>query len=70
MTELEARRLLDEHRAFPRFVRGRGWYVVLKSGQVDVYRLSKSGKRAVFERTVDPDSYCLPIDVRERLAGK
>lgn len=68
MTEAEARAMLDEIRDPPRFIRGRYRYVVRRDGRVDVYRLSKSGKRSVFEYTAARDSYALHVDVRKALA--
>ncbi len=68
MTNQEAQEILDEIRPFPRFVRGRRRYVVRRDGLVDIYRLTKSRARAIFELTVEPTSYALPPDVRERLA--
>ncbi len=75
MTDQEAREILDEIRTErPRFVRprfgGGFWlYQVSRDGQtVDVYRMPKSKKRAVFERTATADAIWLPAEVRARLA--
>lgn len=64
MTEREAHRLLAEHRDPPSFYRGRRLFRVMRDGHVDIYRLSRNGDRAVFDLTVQADSYALPPEVR------
>ena len=67
MTEQEARRIIDEALSIrPKFVVGRSRYVVQPDGKVDIYRLTKSGKTAIFEHTVAADTFWLPPNVRSR----
>jgi hypothetical protein len=67
VSETEARRLLDEHRACPCFVRGRQAYACRPDGRVDVFRVTP-GDRRIYELTVDRASYAIPADIRARLA--
>ena len=60
MTEEEARRLLDEHRVPPRFVRGKHAYHVRQDGLVNLYRVTRSGRR-IFEYTTDVKSCTIPV---------
>jgi hypothetical protein len=63
-----ARRSIDEHRPFPRFVRGRCRYTVRRDGRVDIERAEgTSGRMWVFEITVEPASKAIPPDVRARI---
>lgn len=67
MTELEAGRILAEHRAeCPSFVRGRGLYKVRRDGRVDVYRGNPKTDRWIFDQTVEAGWITLPEDVRRR----
>lgn len=68
MTEREAIRLLNEHRAVrPSFVRGRYRYTILRDGRVEIeHAVGKSGLRWTFGQTVEAGSYALPQDVRQR----
>jgi len=66
VTELEALRMLAEHRELPEFVRGRYLYKTRRDGRVDVFRVT--AKRSIYQQTIARDSYGLPVDVRARLA--
>lgn len=70
MTEQEARRMLDEHRAtFPRFVRHGFRYTVRPDGKVNVDKaIGKSGRRWVWSGTSDPATDYVPADVMRAIS--
>ncbi len=72
MTELEAQRIINEHRSdCPSFVRGSFWFQVRRDGRADVYRaVGKSGKRWVFRYTIAADDVLLigHPDIRSRMS--
>lgn len=56
MTELEAQALINLHRThYPSVVQGRTRYVLQPDGALAMYRVTKSGKRSIYEHTsADP----------------
>lgn len=70
MSEQEAQRLLNEHRAVcPRFIEGRQMFIVRRDGTVGLWdAVGKSGKRWASGRTVAGDTWWLPARVRARAA--
>ncbi len=68
MTEHEAHRLLNEHRAVrPSYVRGSHRYTIREDGRVEIERaVGKSGLRWTWELTAARDSYSLPSDIRAK----
>jgi hypothetical protein len=70
MTNLEAKRILDEIRTVcPRFIEGRQMFIVRQDGRVGVWdAVGKSGLRWASGATVAGDTWWLPARVRERAA--
>ncbi len=77
MTNQEAQRILDEHRTEnPRKYHGRDLYVLNTDLQakglpcVEMWRLSKSGKQAVFERMSPLDWFAFHPEVKAWLRSR
>lgn len=70
MTELEARRMLDEHRSVnPVFIRGKYRFFIRRDGRISVWlAVGKSGKRWKSDCTADGNEIWIPREVRERAA--
>jgi hypothetical protein len=65
MTEQEAQEMIAEIRTeYPQKRVGRTLYRIRRDGRIEEYRLTKSGKRAIYERTLDRAEKILDPEAR------